>query len=119
MKPRTRIEFKFAGDPAPVIERWAAENGFQAAPLTGTRQLYQKGLGIVVAPMMLQVDRQGDDVVIEAWIRFNQFVRAMSLFILPAEVGVESGGFIAVVPRTIARNAVNKLMPLLKQPRIG
>ncbi len=118
MKPRTRLEFGVADDPLPAIERWAAENGFKAKPATGPGRLYQKGIGFLVAPMMLRVEHQGGRLVLEAWVRSNLFVRAMSFFILPAEMHVESGGFVGVVPRNIARNAVNKLLPQLQQPLI-
>lgn len=118
MKPRTRLEFTATDDPLPAIERWAGENGFRAQPAIGAGKLYQKGIGFLVAPMMLSVERQGSQVVLETWVRCNLFVRATSFFILPAEMSVESGGFIGVVPRNMARNAINKLLSSLQQPLI-
>jgi hypothetical protein len=42
----------------------------------------------------------------------------MSAFMLPAEMGIESGGFKGVLPRKIARDGVNALLKLLNQPLI-
>jgi len=68
--------------------------------------------------MKLKVRQENQEINIEAWISANLFVRIMSLFILPAEMGIESGGFRAVLPRSIARTAVNKLLAQLGQPPI-
>lgn len=68
--------------------------------------------------MMLKVRHDNQKTNIEAWIRANVFVRLMSLFILPAEMGIESGGFKDVLPRNIARKAVNTLLAHLRQSPI-
>jgi hypothetical protein len=54
----------------------------------------------------------------EVWVRVSFFVRLQSLFMLPAQMGVESGGMRGVVPRKMARNSVNKLLEQLGQPLI-
>jgi hypothetical protein len=79
----------------------------------GDVRLYQKGVGFLVAPMMLEVSETKGKVKLLVWIRVNLFVRIFSLFILPARMGVESGGMRGVLPRKIARTAVNKLLVLL------
>jgi hypothetical protein len=115
MTSRTRISFQWGTDVYPYIDQWASTSGFnmQAAQSNGVR-LYQKGHGIMVAPMMLSVTQSGPQVEMEAWVRCNMFVRLMSLFMLPAEMGVESGGFRGVLPRKIARDAINELMRQLQ-----
>lgn len=118
MANRTALDFPFTGDLWGTIEPWAKENGYNQKEGDAARRLYQKGIGFLVAPMMLEVRQNGGQVRLEAWIRCNLFVRIMSLFMLPAEMGIESGGFRAVVPRSMARSAVNKLLPQLGQPVI-
>ncbi len=73
---------------------------------------------MLVAPMMLSLRQENNVVTLEAWVRSNLFVRLMSFFILPAEIGIESGGFKAVLPRKIARDAVNSLLHQLGVPLI-
>ena len=46
----------------------------------------------------------------EAYVRTNFFVRLFALFLVPEEMGVESGGFKLVAPRKITRTAVNTLL---------
>jgi hypothetical protein len=60
--------------------------------------------------MMCSFHQDGGQVSVEAWVRCNTFMRICSLFMLPAEMGVESGGFKGVLPRKIAREALNRLL---------
>ena len=118
MTKRTTIQFDTNGDIWPVVERWASDNGYRPKQSNGHERLYQKGTGFLVAPMMLKVRHAGQETNVEAWISTNIVSRAMSLFILPAEMGIASGGFKAVVPRSMARKAVNTLLAQLGQPAI-
>jgi hypothetical protein len=118
MIKRTNISFQLSADVWPSIERWASANGFNRKVSAGPERLYQKGVGFLVAPMMLSVQQANGQVALEAWIRCNLFVRIFSFFILPAEMGIESGGVRGVLPRKIARNAVNRLLQDLGQPLI-
>ncbi len=116
---RTVLDFPFRDDLWAIVEPWANQNGYRQKEADTSRRLYQKGAGFLVAPMMLEVRQDGGQVHLEAWARFNILARLMSFFILPDEMGIESGGFRAVVPRNIARGAVNKLLPQLGQPLIN
>ena len=118
MSKRTMLRFSYLGDVWAVIEKWAGENGYRQKESAGPERLYQKGTGFLVAPMMLKVRSENKEVSIEAWIPANILARIASLFILPAEMGIESGGFKAVLPRNIARKAVNVLLGQLGQPPI-
>lgn len=118
MTSRTTIEFKYPGDIWAIVAPWATEHGYRLKSSTSTGRLYQKGIGFLVAPMMLGVEQSGETVKIEAWIRMNLFTRAMALFILPAEMSIASGGFRASLPRNMARGAVNKLLAELRQAPI-
>jgi len=118
MKKRTVLVFNFRGDFWEIISEWAEEDRFRLKEESGGGRIYQKGVGFFVAPMMLKAEQAGTDIRIEAWIRANIFVRAMSLFILPAEMEIQSGGFRGAAPRSIARKSVNKLLAKLGQSLI-
>ena len=119
MSKRTIIQFNCDGDIWSIVDKWASEHGYRQKESSGAERTYQKGVGFLVAPMMLKIKSNNSDTTLEAWIRANLFVRLMSLFILPSEMGIESGGFKAVVPRSIARKAVNKLLNQLEQTPIS
>jgi hypothetical protein len=118
MPKRTQISFRPTGDVWPLIEGWASANGFlhRASPDSG--KLYQKGIGFWVAPTMLSIHQENGTLALEIWIRCNLFTRAASFFILPAEMGIESGGFKAALPRKLSRDVVNRLLQQLGQPLI-
>ncbi len=60
--------------------------------------------------MRAQFTRVGEQMEVEAWIHIPLVSRIFALFLLPAEMNVASGGFRAVVPRSIARKAINDLL---------
>ncbi|NDI86844.1 hypothetical protein [Undibacterium crateris] len=119
MTSRTQLQFSFTGDLWSVMEPWSREQGYRLKHSTSSGRLYQKGRYFMVAPMMLSVEQVGDNVQMEAWIRTNWFTRLMVLFTLPREMGIESGGFRMVIPRMLARDALNKLLPQLNQAKIS
>jgi hypothetical protein len=118
MNTRTTLRFSSAVDVWPVVQTWAAEQGYKLKGSAGNECTFQKGVGFLVAPAMLRVKQEGGVIDLEAWIRINLLARAGSVFILPAETGIGSGGFRAVVPRRFARTAVNELLARLGQPPI-
>ncbi len=118
MSRRTAYDFTVKEEIWPVVENWAKETGFRLKESRQSRKLYQKGHGILVAPMMLEITKTEEKVYLEAWVMLNFFIRLSVLFMVPSEMGIESGGFRLVAPRKIARNAVNKLLSKLGQPVI-
>ena len=112
---RTTVVISIAQDPWPIILEWSRRKGYVPrgdVAAAGAKQ-FQKGTGFLVAPMMLLVAVGDGTVTLQAWVRCNLFMRIMSLFILPPEMHIRSGGFRAVAPRKIARNAVNDLIARL------
>lgn len=136
---RSVVTFTFEGDPWPTIARWAQqhrflprsstkgipspygdsrpcsaadENSITAAqsPQTGSTKLFQKGTGLWTAPMRAQFTRRGSEIELQAWVHLPLLARILALFLLPQEMNVKSGGFRAMVPRAIARKAVNELL---------
>ena len=118
MTKRTTLRFNSATDIWPTVEKWAGENGYKPMGSAGPERSYQKGTGLLVAPMKLNIRQENQETNLEAWISANLFARIVSLFILPAEMGIESGGFRGVIPRNMARGAINKLLAQLGQPPI-
>jgi len=118
MTKRTQVSFQVNADIWPLVDGWASANGYTRRAPTGSERLYQKGTGMMVAPMMLSIRQDNNVFTLEAWVRCNLFMRLMSFFILPPEIGIESGGFKAVLPRKIARDAVNGLLHQLGVPLI-
>jgi hypothetical protein len=117
---RTRTDIRFNTHPTQwsIIDQWAADESYKLQSSSATERLYQKGTGFLVAPMLLHIRQSGEQTVMQAWISANMMVRAFALFLLPPEMGIESGGLKAMLPRKIARNAVNKLMASLQLPAI-
>jgi hypothetical protein len=60
--------------------------------------------------MRAQFTQQGDQMPLQAWLPISIFARIVALFMLPAEMHIRSGGFRAVLPRKLAREAVNELL---------
>jgi hypothetical protein len=118
MNPRTIRDFEYSGDVRPLVDAWAPEDNFRLIDATGPKRVYQRGYGFWTAPVKLEVSQQGSRVHLETWVHLNLLVRIMALFILPKQMGVESGGFRGVLPRKIGRNAVNRLLAKLQQQPI-
>ncbi len=119
MNTRTTIHFRYNGEIWPIVEDWAGRNGYRLKESGPGERTYQKGIGFLVAPMMLKVRSDNEETVIDAWVRVNVLIRLMGLFLIPAEMGIESGGLKLAAPRSIARKAVNKLLEELEQPQIA
>ena len=118
MNRKTILDFRVEHNVWPTVDRWASETGYTLKRSIENTRLYQKGNGILVAPVMMEMKKAEGDFHIEAWIKVGLFVRLSSLFVLPAEIGIESGGIRAVVPRRMARADVNKLLRSFHHPLI-
>jgi hypothetical protein len=111
--PRRRsvVTFTLNGEPWPKIAAWAKNHRFlPREPQTGSTKLFQKGSGLFTAPMRAQFTQRGNDIELQAWVHVPLLTRIMALFLLPQEMSLRSGGFRAVVPRSIARKAINELL---------
>lgn len=103
-----------------IIDEWLKESKYFVKEIFGAnRKLFQKGIGFLVVPMMLDITLEENKVHMEAYVRANFFIRLFALFIIPKEIGIESGGVKLMAPRKIARKAVNKLLERLGQPEFS
>ncbi len=112
-------DFTVGGDPWPVVEAWAGRQGYRPVEQADGTRTYQKGSGFWAGARRVQVARAGDQVHLEAWVTSNLLARIISLFILPAEITIESGGAKAIIPRRLGRNEVNDLLSAFGQPAIA
>jgi hypothetical protein len=103
-------------DPWPVIRQWASEHGYEPIDPAPGNVHFKKGIGFWVAPRHLLVNDQDGNIHLEGWVSAGFFMRLMSLFILPSEITIGSGGMKAVLPRKMARGDVNTLLERLGQP---
>ena len=119
MIKRTVLDFRIQTDPWSTIDSWAQQSGYRFKQESGANRLYEKSIGIMM-PMMLQIQQAGDQLHLEAWVRGTRLTQISSLFLNPAEIGIESGAdFRAAIPRKIARNDVNELLKSLGIPPIA
>jgi hypothetical protein len=118
MEKRAVRDFEVSGDLMPYLADWAKQNNYHFKRSEGSAHIYQRGTGFLTAPMMFQASQEGSHVHIEAWVRGTFFARLGSLFILPAEMTIASGGSRGVIPRKMARGDVNKFLEGLQQPPI-
>jgi hypothetical protein len=101
------------------IEPWLASNSFTPQQSSPQERLYQNGSGLLIAPTMLLVRQVSAEALqLEVWVRCNLFTRIASLFLLPAEMGVESGGWRGWLPRQMSRDLFNGLLRQLGLPQI-
>ena len=71
-----------------------------------------------MAPQMLQMIYTGSSYRLEAWVRIPLYNRIILLGLMPAELAIDSGGFLGYLPRKQARQHVNLLLQALGQPPI-
>ena len=114
MTRRTIIRLHNKENIWPVIETWARQNNFRPISVTGPERIYQKGVGVLVAPMMLRVRSENQETILEAWVQVNKFYRLTMLFVPPSEMGIESDdSIVGFIPRKLAREAINELLAQL------
>lgn len=116
--PRTLRDLPLTNETWPRIDAWAAQQQFRLTQTLPMGRVYEKGTGIFVAPMAVSVENTAYGVHLESWIKLNTFVRLCWLFLAPPELTID-GGFVAMIPRRMARTAVNQLLASLGQPPIG
>jgi hypothetical protein len=116
MKARTEIDFDFTGDAQKVVEEWASVHGYVFKEKVDDAHIYQRGMGFWTAPIRLAGSQHGEHVHLEAYVYAPFLNRLMSLFLVPEEIQIESGGFVASIPRAMARKDINELLQKFNQP---
>lgn len=107
---RSVVTFAVKGNPWERIGTWAKRHRFMPRSEAGDTKLFQKGNGLWMSPMRAQFTFKDGKVELQAWVHNLLLSRLLTLFLLPMEMNVSSGGFRAMVPRSVARNAINELL---------
>lgn len=115
---RSVVTFAVKGDPWERITAWAKRHRFHPRSDSENTKLFQKGNGLWTSPMRAQFTHTDGKVELQAWVHNLLLSRLLTLFLLPMEMNVRSGGFRAMVPRSIARNAINELLREMKATEI-
>lgn len=119
MNSRTIRAFSVPADIWPIVDVWAAAESFRLIDDNGIKRSYQKGFGLMILPTKFEIGQADGSVHFEAWIHASMINRIFTLFMMPEEMTIESGGFRAIIPRTISRDQINRLMIQLGQPMIA
>ena len=117
--PRAIRDFDVSGDLWSVVDAWAPSHGYRVVEQQDDHRVYEKGTGVLTGARVVALDKSGSSVHLEACVTANFLARLSSLFILPKEMTIESGGAKGVLPRKLGRNEVNDLLTQLGQPAIG
>jgi hypothetical protein len=116
---RSTVTGTVASDPWAAIDAWSKTSGFALVEGAGTgTRTYQKGSGFLVAPMKAAISVNGTAFTLQAWVAPTFLARLFALFLIPAEMHVNSGGFMMVLPRNMARKPINELLAQLGVPQI-
>ena len=118
MNRRTVRDFPCSEDIWPLIESWAVQTGFVALEKASHRRFYRRGGGLLMAPVFLEIRREGGVVTLEAWVKADFFLILSLLSGQKPETGIEAGGLTAALPRKRAREKINQLLKQLGQPPI-
>lgn len=105
--PFDYVEFASDKDVYAMVDSWAAGNGYVLKRSEGGLRKYQKGSGLLTAPMFLELDRIGDKYSIKSYVRVNGLI-------VHGDVALAGGGFLVKLPRSIAKKAQNQLFQSLE-----
>jgi hypothetical protein len=116
---RSIRDFQVPFEVAPIADAWASANGFALDEVEpdGSRH-YVRGSGLLTGQMMCVVRQSGQHVRVEGFIHARLSARIGALFLIPENKSIAPGGIVGVLPRTMCRDAVNKLLAQLGQPPI-
>ncbi|MCH7740655.1 MAG: hypothetical protein IIC93_10995 [Chloroflexi bacterium] len=106
---RTTRRFEAEASPWAVMDGWAGENGFKLKHADDVRRRYQKGTGIGIAPIYVEMIYTKPWAHLQAWVGINILVRPGVLLFARREWTPESGGWRLSRSRRIARDAINPL----------
>ena len=113
---RTVITVKASDSVWPEVESWAERNKFKEIPsIDGGRSFRRWSWS--GSPENLRIDQSEDKVVIESWLHTGLFFRVLFLFILPEEIGIESG-MLYMGPKKKFRKKLNPLLEQLGGPTL-
>jgi len=117
-KARTILNFNYKDDIQPILTKWADENGFHLRDIGKGVIECQRGGGVVMCPILLQVKQTGENIHLETWLMVDLLTQFTSLFSAPSQSPIDSSVDGLPRERDIARHFINKLLDQLGQPQI-
>ena len=141
MRRRTIRDFEASVDVAQIAEGWAQAHRFVLTETAsdGTRCYRNEECDVDVDDVaksgikrvlflwlskriktfrLVTLRQDGRHVHLEAWLEFSRQYRAITLYMLPTEMGLEGGGLRQKLERSETRNRVNPLLIGLGQTPI-
>jgi len=115
---RTILDFSFNDDVYPILKKWAAENSFVSRNGIEGAIECQRGGGVMMSPVMVQIKQSGKNVHLETWLQVDLLTEFITLFNAPAQSAIDSNTQTLWREREIARLYINKLLKELGQPPI-
>ncbi|MCH7735097.1 MAG: hypothetical protein IH961_07765 [Chloroflexi bacterium] len=115
---RTTRRFETEAPPWAAMDEWAGERGFKLKHADDVRRRYQKGMGIGIAPIYVEMIYTKPWAHLQAWVGINILVRPGVLIFARSEWTPESGGWRLSRSRRIAREAINPLFEIFEQELI-
>ena len=115
---RTILDFNYKGDIQPILEKWAVENSFHTRDGGEGITECQRGGGILMCPILVQIKKSGDSVHLESWLDVDLLTQFTSLFMAPTQSAIDSSSTRLWREREIARLHINRLLKELGQPPI-
>lgn len=115
---RTVLDFKFKEDIKPILEKWALDNNFHIRDGGEGVIECQRGGGVMMCPIKVQIKQTGEKVQMETWLEVDLLTQLTSLFMAPAQSAIDSNNTLLWREREIARLHVNRLLKELGQPPV-
>ena len=114
MAKRTIARFNTAGNIWPVVDAWAKERDYRVKASGDTWRRYQQGVGLMVAPKLIEVRQEDNTVEVQGWMKWD---------IWPGTVTIAEKdfghGFLGTIPRSTGRRDMNILLAQFGQPPIA
>ena len=115
---RTILDFAFKDNILPILQKWADENSFVTRDGPEGAIECQRGGGVIMCPVLLQIKQSGSSVHLETWLQVDILTEFTTLFNAPAQSAIDSSAKLLWREKDVARLYVNKLLKDLGQPPI-
>ncbi|MGH8026709.1 MAG: hypothetical protein ACREO0_08275 [Pseudoxanthomonas sp.] len=111
-KPNDQVNFSSDQDVFSKVDAWAQANGYRLVRNEGDSRVYQKGKNFLTSPMFLEVHRQGQDYAFKSYVQVNGLI-------IKGDMALTGDGFMAKLPRSMAKKVHNELFSSLGQPGLA
>ena len=113
------FDFRAPGNARSVLEKWAEQYHFHIRELEGGGLECQRGGGMMMCPIIVQMKQKGDEVHLEIYLKVDLLTQFTTLFMAPERSAIDSSVEGLWRERALARDLVNPLLEALKQPKLN